>query len=433
MKPELPLPTHRRHFIKSVGGTAAMLSASMAPNLLLGQAKGANERVRVGVMGLGRGRGHISALMDVPNAELAYVCDVDKVRLAAGAKAVVDKGGKQPKAVEDFRRMLDDGDLDAISIATPNFCHTPAAIAACRAGKHVYVEKPGSYNAYEARKVVEVAKTTDRKVQMGTQRRSYPGCIAGIQKLREGAIGRVLHARCWYANKRQTIGKGQPAAPPEGLNWALWQGPTQDRPFKDNLVHYNWHWHWYYGGGELANNGIHSLDIARWALGVQYPERVTCEGGRYHFEDDQETPDTCEAAYSFGKSGLITWSGTSCHQRKPEKVSFVTVYGEGGEMDFNGSGYTTYDLDGKEIDKNTEKPSDVPHFQNWVNAITSGEPLNQPIAQGQISTLLCHLGNIAYRTTGAVKVDPQTGDLVENAAGMKLWAREEGYRTGWDV
>lgn len=151
-----------------------MLSASMAPNLLLGQAKGANERVRVGVMGLGRGRGHISALMDVPNAELAYVCDVDKVRLAAGAKAVVDKGGKEPKAVEDFRRMLDDGDLDAISIATPNFCHTPAAIAACRAGKHVYVEKPGSYNAYEARKVVEVAKTTDRS-QSGSQARFRTG------------------------------------------------------------------------------------------------------------------------------------------------------------------------------------------------------------------------------------------------------------------
>lgn len=425
----------RRHFLKSTGAgaTVAMLAAATGPNLLLGQAKGANERVRVAVVGLSRGRGHINALLDTTNAEVAYVCDVDSVRLAAGAKSVTDKGAKAPQAIADIRRLFDDKDCDAISIATTNFSHAPLTIQACRAGKHVFVEKPGSHNAYEAKKMVEVAQATGRQVQMGTQRRSYPGCIAAVQKLREGAIGRLLHARCWYTGKRQSIGKGKPATPPETLDWALWQGPVKDQPFVDNLVHYNWHWRWYYGGGELVNNGIHAIDVARWAMGVEYPERITCEGGRYHFEDDQETPDTCEAVFSYGKSGFISWSHTSCHQRKPEKVNFVTVYGENGLMELNGSGYTAYDLEGKEIDKNTEKASDVPHFQNWVNAIRSGEPLNQPISQGQVSTLHCHLGNIAYRTTGAVKVNPQNGELVDNPAGMKLWAREEGYREGWDV
>lgn len=423
-------PPTRRHFLHTTLAAGAVTAWS-GPNLLLGQAKGANERCRVGIMGLGRGKAHISAYLDVANTEIAYLCEVDQDRLASGANTMTGKQEKEPEKVTDFRRILDDPNIDAISIAAPNFWHTPAAILACQAGKHVYVEKPGSYNAHEALRLVAVAEETHRQVQMGTQRRSYPAMIEAVQRLREGVIGKLLYARCWYASTRPSIGKGTLTDPPPGLDWLMWQGPVPDQPYKDNLVPYNWHWHWNYGGGELANNGVHSLDVARWAMDVVYPQRITCNGGRYHFDDDQETPDTATAIYDYGNVG-ISWETSSCHRRKPEEDKFVTIYGEGGKLDFSGANYTIYDLDGKEIAKNTDPPSDVPHFTNFIEAIRSGATLNQPILEGQRSAMLCHLGNIAYRTTGAVTVDPATGKLVDNPAGEKLWARES-YRAGWEV
>lgn len=419
-------PTSRRRFL---GTTLA--AGAVGPNLLLGQAKGANSRLRVGVMGLSRGRGHIKAYLDVPNTEIAYLCDVDENRLATGGNTMKDKQEKAPQLVTDFRRILDDPDIDALSIAAPNFWHTPAAITACRAGKHVYVEKPGSYDAHEAERIVEVAKETNRQIQMGTQRRSYSGMLEGIQKLREGAIGKPLYARCFYSSSRAGIGKGKVTTPPAELDWLMWQGPVPEAPYKDNLVHYNWHWHWLYGGGELANNGVHALDIARWAMNVDYPERVTCNGGRYHFDDDQETPDTISAIYDFGDVG-ISWEGSSCHRRKPEKLPFVAVYGDKGKMDFSTSNYTIYDLDGKEVSKNTDPPTDIPHFTNFADAIRDGKALNQSIESGSKSAMLCHLGNIAFRTGGAVKVDPENGHLIDNPEGQKLWGRP-AYREGWEV
>lgn len=420
--------TTRRSFLKS----SALAGAAVAgPNLLLGQAKGANSRFRVGVMGLKRGKGHIKAFLDVPNCEIAYVCDVDDDRLASGDNTIVGKQKEEVKKVSDFRRILDDPDIDALSIAAPNFWHTPAAVLACQAGKHVYVEKPGSYDAHEAKRIVQVADETGMKVQMGTQRRSYSGMLEGIQKIREGAIGKPLYPRCWYSNQRPTIGKGKIAEPPPGLDWLMWQGPVPEQPYKDNLVHYNWHWHWMYGGGELANNGVHSMDVARWALDVDCPTRVTCNGGRYHYDDDQETPDTAYAVYEFGDVG-ISWEGSSCHRRKPEETKFVSVYGEGGKVDFSTAAYTVYDLDGNEVEKNTDPPSDVPHFTNFANAVREGEALNQPIECGQLSAMLCHYGNMAYRTNGAVDVDPKTGELVDHPEAMKLWARP-AYREGWEI
>jgi len=418
----------RRSVLKSA--TAAAAASTVGPNLLLGQAKGANERFRTAVMGLGRGRGHIRGYGDVTNCEVAYLCDVDKLRLEAAAKGMADQQEKPPQLVTDFRRILDDPDIDAISIATPNFWHAPATIVACQAGKHVYVEKPGSHSPWEAQRMVEVAKQTDRKVQLGTQRRSYPGTLAAIQKLREGAIGKALYARCWYSGARGTIGKGKVTKPPAQLDWELWQGPVPERPYKDNLVPYNWHWVWEYGGGEMANNGPHSLDIARWAMQVDYPERVSYLGGRYHFDDDQETPDTGDAVFEFGDKGSITWHGSSCHRRKPDQLSFVKVYGENGMLDFTNSGFKLYDIDGKLLEENKDKPTDVPHFQNFADAIREGKPLAQPISEGQTSTMMCHLANIAYRTDGAVRVDPKTGNLADGEKGGELWKRE-AYRDTW--
>ena len=216
-----------------------------------------------------------------------------------------------------------------------------------------------------------------------------------------------------------SIGKGKSAPVPKHLDYDLWQGPVPARPYKDNLVHYNWHWHWLYGGGELANNGVHALDIARWALGVDTPKVSSYTGGRYHHDDDQETPDTADATYDFGKVGM-SWHGSSCLRRKHEKHSFVSVYGDGGVMAFDGGGYRIYDNDGKLVEENAPGLSDVPHFQNFVDAIRKGEALNAEISDAQKSTMLCHLGNISYREGIQVK-----GTDVPK----KYWQRE--YAKNW--
>ena len=414
---------NRRHFLRTA--TAASL---VATSTLRAQTK-PGQKLRVGVMGLSRGRAHISNFAKLEGVEIAYVCDVDQKRLAQGAKVASEaQSGKAPKAVTDFRRILEDADVDILSIAAPNFWHAPASILACDAGKHVYVEKPGSHNPREAELIVAAAARNQRQVQMGNQRRSAPGYREGIEKLKAGAIGPLRYARCWYDNARGSIGKGKPAPVPDGLDYAMWQGPVPERPYKDNLIHYNWHWHWLYGGGELANNGVHALDIARWALGVDHPTRASYIGGRYHFDDDQETPDTADATYDFGKLG-ISWHGSSCLRRKHEGHAFVSVYGDGGVMSFDAGGYRIHDNDGKLVHENMPGLNDLPHFQNFTDAIRNGSALNAPIADAQKSAMLCHLGNIAYRQGIQVRCDPKTGKQQNGAAVDQLWTRD--YREGW--
>ena len=403
---------NRRHFIQ----TAA--AASLVTNVRAETKPG--QKLRVGVMGLSRGKAHIANFAKLDGVEIAYVCDVDKKRLASGAKYAAERqNGKAPEAVTDFRRILEDKEVDILAIAAPNFWHAPATILGCDAGKHVYVEKPGSHNPREVEVMIAAAKRTGKKVQMGNQRRSAPAFREGIAKLQEGVIGQLRYARCWYDNQRGSIGKGKSAPVPKHLDYDLWQGPVPARPYKDNLVHYNWHWHWLYGGGELANNGVHALDIARWALGVDTPKVSSYTGGRYHHDDDQETPDTADATYDFGKVGM-SWHGSSCLRRKHEKHSFVSVYGDGGVMAFEGGGYRIYDNDGKLVEENAPGLSDVPHFQNFVDAIRKGEALNAEISDAQKSTMLCHLGNISYREGIQVK-----GTDVPK----KYWQRE--YAKNW--
>ena len=406
-----------------------MLAAGEAPAVL--RADAVPGRVRVAVLGLGRGMDHVGAYLQVPGVEVAAVCDVDERRVAAGVKAVEAKTGRTPAAVGDFHRILDDRSIDAVSIALPNFWHAPMTILACAAGKHVYVEKPGSHNARESGWMVEAARRHGRKVQMGNQRRSVPQIREAMERLRAGDIGPVRYARSWYDANRPTIGRGRPVPVPASLNYALWQGPVPERPYVDNLVHYNWHWRWHWGGGELANNGIHALDLVRWGLAVELPRSVTVSGGRYHFNDDQETPDTTIASYDFGTCGA-TWDSSSCLQRKEEAHPFVTFYGDAGSLSIDsGAGYRVFDLAGKEVRKVTGRFSDVPHFTNFIDAIRSGTALNSEIGEAQKSTLLCHLGNIAYRTHSVLETDPATGKILNgNRATRGLWGRE--YRKGWE-
>jgi len=418
----------RRQFVRTSGALAAAVAAGRAP--ALGAAEPASSRVRVAVVGLGRGLDHVKAFLQVPNVDLVAVCDVDTRRMATAQEAAA-KAGASPRAVGDFRRLLDDREVDAVSIAMPNFWHAPATLLACEAGKHVYVEKPGSHNAGEATRMVAAARRHDRRVQMGNQRRSQPEVRDAIALLREGAIGPVRFARCWYDASRGSIGRGRPAPIPEWLDYERWQGPVPDRPYVDNLVHYQWHWRWHWGGGELANNGIHALDIARWGLEARHPVRVTVTGGRYHFHDDQETPDTTLAAFDLGSAG-VTWDASSCLPRKEERHPFVAFYGDNGVLALDGgAGYRVFDLEGREVKSVQGRFSDLPHFTNFVEAIRSGVPLNSEIAEGQLSTLWCHLGNIAYRTGTSLSVDRDTGEILQPTPEMKrLWTRE--YRPGWN-
>lgn len=421
-------PLNRRQFVKQTAALGA-IAAIAAPNLLLGQAKGANARVRVGIIGLGRGRQHIAGYLGVPNVEIAYLCDVDGTRLATAAKELTKYQSTPPKTVTDFRQILDDPEIDAMSIAMPNFWHTPAAILSMKAGKHVYVEKPGSHNAHEGELLVAAARRYNRNVQMGNQRRSSPALIEAVTKLREGAIGKIYSARSYYTNGRLSINKSKHIAPPANLNYELWQGPTPERAYADNLVPYNWHWVWHYGGGEMANNGPHMLDAVRWGLGVDYPKSVVFNGGRYHYDDDQETPDTGVAVFDFGTcSGSLEIS--SCHLRKPEVQPLAAFYGEGGVLSMTSGGYSIFDNKGEETFKNPAKLSDIPHFTNFINSIRIGERLNSEIEEGQKSSLLCHLANIAYRSGKAIQFDGKTRKIINNEGTEKLWTRE--YRLGWE-
>jgi len=416
----------RRRFL----GSSAQAGAGVAL-FSLAAARGqtaASQQLVVGVMGLGRGLDHVKALLQIPSARIAYVCEVDQRRLQAGAKAVADAGGAA-KPVTDVRRILEDKAVDALFIAAPNFWHAPAAIMACAAGKHVYVEKPASHNAREGELLVAAARKYRRVVQMGNQRRTWPGVREAIAKLHAGAIGTVRSARCYYINSRGSIGRGKPAPVPEGLDYNLWQGPVPERPYVDNLIPYNWHWRWHWGGGEMANNGVHSLDVARWGLRVERPRRLTYNGGRYHFDDDQETPDTGAAVFDFGSS-VIIFDHSSCNPRKNEPVPFVTFYGDGGVLVQDAGGYKIFDNQGKEKERGSGPAGDVGHIQNFLDCIRNGGTPNSEIEEGQKSSLLCHLANIAYRTGRTIQVDPATGKIAGDAEAMKLWGRE--YRPGWE-
>ncbi len=429
---------NRRVFLQRTAALGAGLAAWRTITPVT--AADANAKLVVAVMGCnGRGMAHIDGLTAVPNVEIAYICDVDSRAIEKGIKAVAKKTGKEPKGVKDFRHVLDDKSVDAISIATPNHWHAIATILACAAGKHVYVEKPGSHDAHESELMVAAARKHQRVVQMGNQRRSMRGILEAVEKIRGGAIGRVLTARCYYTRNRPTIGHGKPAPVPEWLDWTLWQGAAPERPFKDNYVHYNWHWFWRWGNGELGNNAIHSVDVARWGLGVDAPRRVTFGGGRYRFQDDQETPDTGVATFDYGDK-LITWEQSSSHDRKPETQSTVTFYGEGGMLAIIGTGYKLYDVKGKEMagqkisgegDTVRGVGGEYEHFANFVESVRQNKRPHSDIGECQKSTMLCHYANIAYRAGGTINVDQKTGKIVGDPKAMAFWRRSE-YRKGWE-
>ena len=423
----------RRLFLKSGLTTAAIAAASKSSYADEKPAKAAspNEKIVLGVMGVnGRGSAIARGMIYSGQTEIGYVCDVDRRALGRVSQSVEKEQKRAPKAVEDFRRILDDNSVDALIVAAPNHWHAPATILGCAAGKHVYVEKPCSHTPAEGEWAIAAARKNKRVVQMGTQRRTWPGIVEAIGKVHAGEIGKPLYARTWYNNRRGSIGKGKHTEIPEWLNWELWQGPCTRRPFKDNVVHYNWHWHWHWGNGELGNNGVHGLDVARWGMDVTYPIRVTAGGGKYRHEDDQETPDTMMVTYDFPGNKTITWEGLSWSPLGPHDSGFgISFHGTEGSIIVRGSGYTQFDIRNKEIGSGSGEGGDPGHFSDFLDAIRTGRRPNADIEKAHQSTLLCHLGNIAYRTDSRLTTDPENGHIIGNEEAMAHWSKE--YAKGW--
>ena len=404
-----------------------------------------SDNITVAVMGLnGRGTVLARAFARTPNVAVGYLCDVDSTVLAKAATSLAEVQTTAPRTIGDFRRALEDKNVDALVIAAPDHWHTPAAILALQAGKHVYVEKPCGHNAHEGELIVAAQQKHGRVVQMGTQQRSEPSSIEVIQAIREGAIGRAYQARAWYANTRGTIGRGKPAPVPANLDYELWQGPAPRTPYRDNVIHYNWHWFHRWGTGEICNNGTHEIDVSRWALGVNYPTRVSSTGGRYQFNDDWEFPDTQEATFEFPGGETIIWQGQSCNGLQTfGRGRGTAILGTGGSVVLDRDGYTIYDLKNQVVKQvAARRPSDGLnvsaddtatglHIANFVDAVrsASSQSLHQPIESGAKSVLLCHLGNIAQQTGRALRTDPASGRIVDDADAMTHWRRE--YAPGW--
>ena len=348
----------RRDFIKmaglgsaaiTLGGTAMGLSAKSYSRII-----GANDRIRIAHVGVNaRGDELAKNFVKQKDAEIIYICDVDERAIAKTINTVTSAGQSAPKGEKDFRTALKDKSLDAVVIATPDHWHAPATILACRAGKHVYCEKPLSHNPNEGELAIQAARKYNRIVQMGTQRRSSPSDIEGIQELKNGVIGRVYFGRAWYNRARTSIGFGKEAPVPAWLDYDLWQGPAPRRPYKDNVIHYNWHWFWHWGTGEALNNGTHEVDIVRWGLGADFPIRVSSMGGRYAFKDDWETPDTQIITFDFPNNTSAVWQGMSCNGKY--EIGSI-LYGEKGRMELKEDGYTIFDLEGK-IVKDVKSPN----------------------------------------------------------------------------
>ena len=436
----------RRNFIKKTTlGTASLATATLSSNFVLGrEILGANERINCAVVGVrSRGKAHAAAINLLENAKILYSCDVDDIILEEHNKWCQKNLGYVPKVEKDFRKLLEIKELDAIFIATPEHWHAPMTIMALQAGKHVYIEKPCSHNAHENELLVAAQKKYGLKVQMGNQQRSAITSINAINDIRNGIIGEVFKGEAYYSNNRGSIGIGKEVAIPQTLDWELWQGPAPRRPYKDNIHPYNWHWFRNWGTGEVHNNGTHEIDICRWALDVDLPERVSSLGGKYTYQDDWEFVDNQQVTFKYPKGKFITWTGHSRGLIQPKRPGRgVTIYGSKGSIQLDRNFYKLYDLGGNliksefenEISQTTDTRGqgslDVNHVGNLFDGIRKDKSLHAEIKDASISTLLCHLANMAQDAGEELHIDQQSGKVLNNSNVMKNWKRE--YEKGWE-
>ena len=435
-------PLDRRRFVKH--GTVAGIGMGVLKAPAFALSRNRNDVVGVAVMGVnGRGAGLAESFALDDGSEVRVICDVDSRATDRTVEAVSGQQDRRPTGMVDFRRALDDPDIDALVIAAPDHWHTPAALMALAAGKHVYLEKPCSHNPREGELLVEAEAKHGLVMQMGNQQRSAPESIEIISEIHAGLIGRPYFGRAWYANTRGPIGHGRETPVPDWLDYELWQGPAPRTPYRDNVVHYNWHWFWRWGTGEVNNNGTHEIDVCRWALGVEYPNRVTSSGGRFHYEDDWEFYDTQVCSFEFEGGKSITWEGRSCNGRPVEgRGRGAAIHGEKGTVVVDRNGYAVYDLDNNEVMRRRRFDAEATmdtrgggaltnfHIANFLASVRGEAKPTAPIHDGRKSQLLCHLANIAQATGEALALDGSrlAGGMSDQA--RQMWQRE--YEPGWE-
>ena len=432
----------RREFLDTMAVGAAGLAVG-ATAKSYGQILGSNDRLNFAVIGLNsRAYAHLSALKaNKDSARISHVCDVDSNILAKFAQSTQQEMGYAPATDKDFRKVLEEKDVDAITIATPDHWHTPMAIRGLQAGKHVYVEKPCSHNPAEGALLVQAQRKYGKLVQMGTQQRSSPHTIEVVDKIQNGLIGRPYYAKAWYSNTRKSIGTGKEAPVPAQLDWDLWQGPAPRQPYKDNVQPYNWHRFRIWGTGETLNNGTHEVDVCRWALGVDFPNRVTASGGRYQFKDDWQFYDTLVTSFEYDDK-LISWEGKCCQGMKfYDRDRGSTIMGTTGTVLVDRGGYEVYDLKGNktsEVKAGKESASSDlmgrdsmtdAHFANFIAGIRKGEKLNAPISVGNVAVTMLQLSNIAWEVNRELRLDAADGRIQNDPKAMEMWGRE--YEKGW--
>ncbi len=431
----MPSTPDRREFLQAsaagIATTAALCSASV-------NAASASDKLVVGLIGCGNRGIHDAGLFkSMPNVELAYVCDVDESR----RQNAMQKLGIEPRrAVSDMRKIFDDKTVDAVVIATPDHWHSPAAILAVNAGKHVYVEKPISHNIREGRLLVEAAERNKRLVQHGTQVRSTSTMFEAVKLLRAGTIGDVLVAKCWNIQRRRGIGHEKPGAPPTGLDYDTWIGPAPLVAYQKNRCHEGWHWWYDFGTGDMGNDGVHDVEYARWGLDVEtHPTKISAIGGKFFFDDDQQFPDTQQVAFEYpgdGKPGskrmlifeMRLWSTNYPHNTD----SGAEFYGTKGQMYLSRRGKLEIRGDRNapvEVSVELKQQDDAAHVANLCDCIRSGKKPNADALVGHLTSSLCHLGNIASRLGRSLTFDPKTEQVVNDQEANALVGRT--YRDHW--
>jgi predicted dehydrogenase len=438
----------RRDFLKHAGAGVAAIAAA---NLSLGAsaddkaqqpASAANDALVMGWVGCGgQATNLLRSFVAQPDVKIACVCDPEAKRAADAAQAVESATGHAPRIVADMRQLLDERAIDAVCVATPDHWHAPAAILACDAGKHVYVEKPCSHNIREGRLMVEAARRNKRVVQVGTQSRSSPAVIEAIELVRSGAIGDVLVAKVWNSQRRRNIGHGAPTAQPEGLDYDLWIGPAPLVPFQANRIHYGWHWWYAFGTGDMGNDGVHDVDIARWGLGVEtHPTTITAAGGKLYFDDDQQFPDTQFVVFDYAGDGQLGKRRELVYEQRiwsPYRQEACengnALYGtEGMLLLGKNDGWKLFGPKNQLRDSREASGMGLPHHRDFIAAVREDRRPNADIEIGHLSTALCHLGNIATRLGRTLHFDAKAERFIDDPEANALVSRD--YRDGhWAV